>query len=139
MARKGQLMKRMLLLFPALACLASAQSMTGLPGVIQITGSAQAVTANNLTSKDIVCIVTRSDGGSRPTILISWTLRLPIKAGGAPYNLRAVVPGSITPTAIYVDLVVFADGSYVGPDSGGSLPRRYCGCSRVCSSRSAAR
>jgi hypothetical protein len=115
-------MKRMLLLFLSVACLVSAQSITGLPGVIQITGSAQSVTANNLTSKDIVCLVIRSEGGSKPVHLIIWPFRLPIKAGGEPYNLRSVVPGPITPTSIYVDFVVFADGSYTGPDSGGSLP-----------------
>jgi hypothetical protein len=119
-------MKRMLLLFLALACLVSAQNMTGLPGVIQITGSAQSVTANNLTSKDIVCVVVRSVGGS-PVISIIWLFRFPIKAGGAPYNLRGApeargASSQNAPTSTYVDLVVFADGSYTGPDSGGSLP-----------------
>jgi hypothetical protein len=115
-------MKRILLVFAALACLVSAQSMTGLPGVIQITGSAQSVTANNLTSKDIVGLVVRSAGGSRPVTVILWPFKLPIKAGGEPYTLGSVAPSLITPTSTYVDLVVFADGSYTGPDSGGSLP-----------------
>jgi hypothetical protein len=116
-------MRRMLLLFLPLACLVSAQTMTGLPGVIQLTGTAQSITANNLTSKDIVCVVLRATGGARPVTGIVWPFRLPIKAGGEPYNIPSVVaPSSITPTAMYVDLVVFADGSYAGPDTGGSLP-----------------
>jgi hypothetical protein len=54
-------------------------------------------------------------------------LRFSIKASGAPYNLRSVPEakgGSYqnAPTSTYVDLVVFADGSYTGPDNGGSLP-----------------
>jgi hypothetical protein len=119
--RKEYQMKRLLLLTFALSFVAAAQTMIGLPQVLftdnQIT---------NQTSKAIFCVVIRSEGGGQTlSTIIRWKT---VPPDGVAQDLQAPSTRGggqgqpSTPDKIYLDGVVFEDGTFIGPDNGNSFP-----------------
>jgi hypothetical protein len=111
-------MKRLILLTfaPSLLCfVAMAQTITGLPGILlSKSGTAPQFQLVNTTGNAVFAIHLREDDD----FVMFWLDTAPIPADGLPHAFGQVsTHAGQSPTKISIDSIIFADGSFAGPDT----------------------
>ena len=119
-------MQRTLLLILALSFVAASQTMTGLPGIqLAKNGNTPQVQVVNTTGKTLVELTTRDEGNEFGTF---WLIDNPIPSDGTPHLVGQYVHhANHNPNTVSIDTVIFADGSFAGPDTHGD----FAGMSRA--------
>lgn len=109
-------MKRTLMLLLALSFVAVAQ--TG----VELSGDYRTPQLTNQTGKPVVCVVVKTVTAGKAAYNTMWLVNKPIPPDGAAHSLVAqTYYGGGAPDQVVIDGVVFADGSFDGPDTGNSF------------------